>query len=176
MTGHREAGAGPDRDEPSGDGPGIDIEADLVIDVDAGPRGRTTAYLSGSGQELRLRAIRPEILVAAAGRTVGSTVSELVGGAGVRAELHGPRRRIAVVDPAHSSRFAARALGDPHLHIDPAGWGVLTRAAVSARPWQSARRRPSSVALAGGGVAAIAAALVLRRHRRRGVGGGGDRG
>lgn len=130
--------------------PGWGIDADLAISVDDGAGATATGRLTGHGQQLHLRMDRPEVLIGAAGRRTGAALAGQVAATGIRAELHGPRGRVAVLDPGRTSRVGAVVLGNRHLRVDPAGWGVLARSVVS----------PRRALLAG--AAAVAGLLVLR--------------
>lgn len=140
---------------------GVEVEADLAISVDAGGRGQATAQITGSGQELQVHTDRPEILAAATGRRAGSSVAAALAAAGVRVELHGPRGRLAVLDPDRVTRAGA-LLGSRHLHLRPAAWTAVARAQI----------RPVKPVLGGAVVlgAAISAAAAIRLRGRRGRG------
>lgn len=149
-------------------GPGAGIEADLALEV-TGPRGRTAGQLHGSGRQLWLRADRPEALLAAVDGPARTQLVELLGAAGISAELSGPRGRVARFDPHRSSRVGALLWGSPHLRADPAGWAVLARAVTPRPRWPEGRspalRRPGWASLVGGALALVAASVF--RHRRR---------
>jgi len=73
----------------------------------------------------------------------------------LRAELHGPRGRIAVVGPTHNGRAAALLTGSPHVRIDRSGWALAARTSA-----------PTTLAAIAGSVAVLfAAASVIRRFR-----------
>lgn len=146
----------------------VDVEADLAISVD-GPRGHATGQLSGSGRRLVLRTDRPEVVLAAAGRSTGAALAAALGAANVHAELRGPRGPVVTLEPGRTSRAAAVLAGTPHLHVGRTGWHALARAAWSARPGP-ARGQALSVLFASS--AAGGAALVVLAQRRRGRPGG----
>ena len=84
----------------------------------------------------------------------------LLAAAGVRVELHGPRGRVAMIDPERTSRLGALLTGSPHVTLDRAGWALPVRAVLP----------PRVVTLVGPAVGVIVAAggaLLWARHRRR---------
>jgi hypothetical protein len=133
------------------------VDADLAIEVDTAAGEHTTGRLTGHGHRLRLELDRPEILTEATGRSTITAVAARLVSADLRAELHGPRGRIAVVDPAHTSRVAALLTGSPHITVDRQGWALAARTVA-----------PTTVAAVAVGATALLAAAVaaiVRRHR-----------
>ena len=109
------------------------VDADLDIEVDTAAGEHATGRLTGHGHRLRLEFDRPELLAETTDRSTLTAVAAQLVRAQLRAELHGPRGRIAVVDPAPTSRVAALLTGSPHIrstgrggHSRPGG----TRATV----------------------------------------------
>ena len=133
------------------------LDADLAIEVDTAAGEHTTGRLTGHRHRLRLEFDRPEILVGTAGRsTVSAVVAQLVS-AHLRTELHGPRGRIAVVDPAHTSRVAALLTGSPHITVDRLGWALAARTVASTTA--------AAVAVGATALLAVAVAAMVRRRR-----------
>ncbi len=136
---------------------GLALDADLEIEVDAGAAGHAVGRLTGTGRRLHLQVDHPEILAAATGRSVVAVVAAELARAGISAELHGPRGRIAHLDPRRTSRLGALVTGSPHVGIDAAAWSVAGDLARRALP-------PGRVVAALAGVAV--AAFVLGRRTR----------
>ncbi len=134
------------------------VDADLDIEVDTAAGEHATGRLTGHGHRLRLEFDRPELLAETTDRSTLTAVAAQLVRAQLRAELHGPRGRIAVVDPAPTSRVAALLTGSPHISIDRSGWALAAR-----------KMAPATVAVAVGVVAVavtalLAAAAVVRRR------------
>ncbi|RZT88605.1 hypothetical protein EV383_5549 [Pseudonocardia sediminis] len=104
---------------------GWSVDADLTISVDAGPGRGTTAHVTGSGQDLHVRAERPDLLLAAAGGTASGPLARELSAAGLTAELHGPRGRVLSLDPGRTSRLGALVFASRHVVVDKGGWRVL---------------------------------------------------
>ena len=100
------------------------VDADLDIEVDTAAGEHVTGRLTGHGHRLRLEFDRPELLAETTDRSTLTAVAAQLVRAQLRAELHGPRGRIAVVDPAHTSRVAALLTGSPHISVDRSGVGT----------------------------------------------------
>lgn len=133
----------------------LDVDADLVIEVETGTGERATGRLTGHGDRLRLELDHPELLTGTTDRSAIAALGAQLARAHLRAEFHGPRGRIAFVDPAQKSRVAAVLTGSPHIGIDRAGWALAARA-VS----------PTTLAAVAGSVAALlATAAIIRRFR-----------
>ena len=133
----------------------LDVDADLAIEVETAAGKRATGRLTGHGHRLRLELDRPELLTGTTDRSAIAAVAAQLARADLRAEFHGPRGRIAVVDPAHNGRVAALLTGSPHLRIDRPGWSLAARTAT-----------PTTLAAIAGTVAVLfAAASVIRRFR-----------
>jgi hypothetical protein len=133
----------------------IAVDADLEIDVETAAGEHATGRLTGHGHRLRLEFDRPEILREATDRSTLTAVAAQLIRAHLRAELHGPRGRIAVVDPAHKSRVAALLIGSPHVTIDRPGWALAARTVA-----------PTAAAVIAVGVTALLTAAAIL-HRRR---------
>ena len=128
------ASTGPARMDAAGDptgGPGggsrtyPQIDADLIIGVDAGSGGSANGRLTGTGQRFRFEVDRPGVFFAATSRPVLSAVAARMAEAGLSAEVHGPRGRIGGLDPNRTSRIGALLTGSPHVAVDPAAWSVV---------------------------------------------------
>ena len=139
------------------------VDADLDVEIDSGAGGLAVGRLTGSGHRLRLQVDHPEVLAAAAGRSVVAGLAAGLAQAGISAELHGPRGRIAHVDPGRTSRIGALVTGSSHVGIDPAAW-ALAAAAVSAGARRMFTADRVLVWVVGAGAAAVITALVA--HRR----------
>ena len=133
----------------------LTVDADLAIEVDTAAGQHTTGRLTGHGHRLRLEFDRPEILTETTGRSMVTAVAAQLVSAHLRAELHGPRGRIAVVDPAHTSRVAALLTGSPHITVDRLGWALAARTVAST----------TVAAVAVGATALLAVAAIVRRRR-----------
>ena len=124
--------AGPAARGPLEDGPGhLIAEVDLAMEVTDTSGRHTSGRLVGTGHRLRLEVTDPAVVVAAAGRGATQGVSARLAAAGVRAELHGPRGRVAMIDPERTSRVGQLLTGTPHVTLDRAGWALPARAALS---------------------------------------------
>ncbi len=133
------------------------VDADLDIEVDTAAGEHATGRLTGNGHRLRLEFDRPETLTETTDRSTLTAVAAQLVRAQLYAELHGPRGRIAVVDPAHTSRVAALLTGSPHISIDRPGW------ALAARKMAPVTIAVTVVAVA---VAALLAVAAVPRRRR----------
>ena len=131
------------------------VDADLDIEVATATGEHTTGRLTSNGHRLRLDVDRPEILTGTTRRlTVAAVAAQLVE-VHLRAELHGPHGRIAVLDPARTSRVSALLTGSPHIAIDRPGWALAARTMA-----------PTTIAAFAGGVAALLVAATIIRRRR----------
>jgi hypothetical protein len=135
----------------------VALDADLAIEVDTAAGEHTTGRLTGHGDRLRLQFDRPEILTETTGRSMVTAVAAQLVSAHLHAELHGPRGRIAVVDPDHTSRVAALLTGSPHITVDRLGWALAARTMASTTV--------AAVAVGATALLAVAVAAVVR-HRR----------
>jgi hypothetical protein len=133
------------------------LDADLAIEVDTAAGEHTTGRLTGHGHRLRLEFDRPEILTETTGRSMVTAAAAQLVSAHLRAELHGPRGRIAVVDPAHTSRVAALLTGSPHITVDRLGWALAARTVASTTV--------AAVAVGATALLAVAVAAIVRRRR-----------
>src|SRR4051794_5442464 len=107
----------------------------------------TVGRLVGTAQRLRLEVTDPAVVVAASGRGATHGVAARLAAAGVRAELHGPHGRVAVIDPERTSCAGALLTGSPHVVLDRAGWALPLRASLS----------PGGTVVLAGSVAAVLA-------------------
>jgi hypothetical protein len=108
------------------------VDADLVIDVDAGTGASAIGRLIGSGHRFRFDVDDPGVFFAATSRPVLSAVAARLAEAGLSGEVHGPRGRVGRLDPNRTSRIGALLTGSPHVTVDPAAWSVVARAALPA--------------------------------------------
>jgi hypothetical protein len=135
------ASTGPARRNPTG-GPADgwrthpQIDADLIMDVDAGTGNSAVGRLTGSGHRFRFDVDRPGVFFAVTSRPVLSAVAARLAEAGLSAEVHGPRGRVGGLDPNRTSRMGALLTGSPHVAVDPAAWSVVARAALPATLWR----------------------------------------
>lgn len=156
----------PDAAGPFEDGAGhLVAEVDVRVEVTDHVGRHTAGRLVGTLPRLRLEVTDPAVVVAASGRDATHGVAARLAAAGVRAELHGPRGRVAVIDPGRTSRVGAVLAGSPHVVLERAGWALPVRASVP----------PGAVTVLAGAVAAALAVgglvtgrAVLRRRSRRG--------
>lgn len=133
-------------------GPGRpDVDVDLVLEVTDGAGRRTTGRLVGSGDALRMTVSDPAVVVAAAGPGAGGSFADRLADAGLRAELHGPRGRVATIDPDRTSRLGSLVAGNSHVVLDRSAW------TLAARTWV-----PTVRSLALGAVAAAVVIAVTR--------------
>lgn len=135
------------------------VDADLDIEVDTAVGEHVTGRLTGNGHRLRLEVDRPEALTETTDRSTLTAVAAQLVRAQLYAELHGPRGRLAVVDPARTSRVAAVLTGSPHIRIARPGWALAAR-----------KTAPTTIAVTVGAIAVavavqLAAAAVIRRRR-----------
>jgi hypothetical protein len=75
----------------------------------------------------------PAVVIAAAGRGASHQVGSRLADAGIRAELHGRRGRVARIDPGRTSRAGGLLAGSPHVILDGAGWRLAGRVLLPAR-------------------------------------------
>lgn len=119
----------PEAAGPFEDGPGhLVAEVDVRVEVTDHAGRHTAGRLVGTGHRLRLEVTDPAVVVAASGRGATQGVAARLAAAGVRAELHGPRGRVAVIDPERTSRIGELLTGSPHITLDRAGWALPVRA------------------------------------------------
>jgi len=111
---------------------------------------RTSGRLTSHGHRLRVDLVRPRVVAGTINRSAVTTVAAQLVRAHLRAELHGPRGRIAVVDPDHNSRAAALLTGSPHITIDRPGWALAARTVA-----------PTTIAAAAVSVAAVGVTALL---------------
>ena len=143
------------------DGPGhLVAEVDLAVEVtDATGRG-TSGRLVGTAHRLRLEVTDPAVVVAAAGRGATHGLGDRLAEFGVRVELHGPRGRVAMIDPERTSRLGALFAGSPHVVLDRGHWILPLRAALPLG-------RPALAPVVGAATVAVVLGGVLGRHRLR---------
>ena len=135
-------------------------EVDLAVEV-TDPAGRATSgRLAGTSHRLRLEVTDPAVVIAAAGRGATHGLGDQLAGLGVRLELHGPRGRVAMIDPGRTSRLGARLAGSPHVVLERGRWVLALRAALPPRRAATAAATGTAAV-----AAALAGALVLRRRR-----------
>ncbi|MDF2977579.1 MAG: hypothetical protein K0S40_2307 [Actinomycetospora sp.] len=135
-------------------------EVDLRVEVTDHVGRRTAGRLVGTAQRLRLDVTDPAVVVAASGRGATHGLAARLAAAGVRAELHGPRGRVAVIDPRRTSRAGALLTGSPHVTLDRAGWALPVRASLPPRAAAVLAAVASVVAVGG-----LVSARALRRRR-----------
>ena len=135
------ASTGPARMDAAGDPTGgpaggsrtyPQIDADLIIRVDAGSGGSANGRLTGTGHRFRFEVDRPGVFFAATSRPVLSAVAARMAEAGLSGEVHGPRGRVGGLDPNRTSRIGALLTGSPHVAVDPAAWSVVARTVLPA--------------------------------------------
>lgn len=131
------------------------VDADLDVEVETPAGERSTGRLTANGHRLRLELDRPELLAGTTSRSAVSAVAAQLVAAQLHGELHGPRGRIAAVDPDHTGRIAALLTGSPHITIDRLGWALAAR-----------RAAPATLATVAMGITALlAVSAILRRAR-----------
>lgn len=139
------------------------LVADLALSVDDGDSARAHAMVTSGAAGLRLDVDRPQIFLDALPPwpdTAG--VLRALVDADLRVEVHGPRGRLAVLDPASRTRVVGILTGEPALR--------LTSAAVLACLRRAGRRVgvATVVSAAAVGVAVVGvavAAACIRRSR-----------
>ncbi len=145
---------------PFEDRPGhLLAEVDLTLEVTDTDGRRTSGRLVGTGHRLRLEVDDPAVVVAAAGRGATHQLGSRLVEAGVRGELHGPRGRVAMVDPGRTSRAGRLLAGSPHVILERSGWWSVVRALLPLR-----RALLLAAALSGVGAAVAAASSPRIRH------------
>ena len=134
------------------------LVADLALSVDDGDRGRAHGMVTSGAAGLRLDVDRPQVFLDALPPwpdTAG--VLRAMVDADLRVEVHGPRGRLAVLDPAWHGRIAGILTGEPALR--------LTSAAVLA-----CLRRPGRwiemAAVVSAAVVGVAVAAAFSRRSR----------
>jgi len=164
------ASTGPARTDAAGDPTGgpadgwrtyPQIDADLIIGVDAGSGESANGRLTGTGQRFRFEVDRPGVFFAATSRPVLSAVAARMAEAGLSGEVHGPRGRVGGLDPNRTSRIGALLTGSPHVAVDPAAWSVVARTVLLRRREITTWAFPLGFSVAG---------FVLLRLRRRATG------
>lgn len=147
------------------DGPRVRVDADLILEIDAGADGSTAGTVTSEDGHLVVEVADPVVLLRALGPggRRGSPLPALVP-PGASGELRGQGRVLARVLPAGRTgplgRVASAVLGDPRLAVRPALAGPLLRA-----------NGPAARRSAGLGALALLVAAVLARRRRAGASG-----
>lgn len=161
------AGAPDDRSPAAGrfeDGPRhLVAVADLAVEVTDHSGRHTSGRLVGTGHRLRLEVADPAVVMAATGRGTTHGMGAQLAAAGVRLELHGPRGRVAMIDPERMSRLGRLLTGSSHVTVDRAGWTVPARAVLPAGATLVGRVTAVAAAVAVLGVLGLG----LTRSRRR---------
>jgi hypothetical protein len=139
------------------------IDADLIIGVDAGCGESAIGRLTGTGHRFRFEVDRPGVFFTATSRPVISAVAARMVEAGLSGEVHGPRGRVGALDPNRTSRIGALLTGSPHVVIDPAAWSVVARTVLPALRRRGIMTWALPLCLSVGG-------FVLLRLRRRATG------
>lgn len=102
-------------------------DVDVALEVTDPTGRRTSGRLVGSGDHLRMTVSDPAVVIAAAGRGAGGSFADRLADAGLRAELYGPRGRVATIDPGRTSRLGALAAGSSHVVLDRSAWVLAAR-------------------------------------------------
>lgn len=99
----------------------LHVEGELALVVSDADGRRTSGTLRGDDDGgVRLDVDRPEVLLGALpARSSTSDALAVVRELGIRVEVHGPRGRLAVLDPDGSSRLGALLTGEPGLRVSP---------------------------------------------------------
>ena len=108
-------------------------EVDLAIEVTDVHGRRTSGRLVGTGHRLRMEVDDPAVVIAATGRGATRAIGGRLADAGIRAELHGRRGRVARVDPGRTSRVGGLLAGSPHVILDGVGWRLAGRGLLPRR-------------------------------------------
>jgi hypothetical protein len=103
------------------------VDVDLALEVTDADGRRTSGRLVGTGDSLRMTVSDPAVVVAAAGQGAGHSLADRLADAGVRVELHGPRGRVATIDPGRTSRLGSLVAGSPHVVLDRSAWVLAAR-------------------------------------------------
>ena len=107
----------------------LHIEGELALEVEDVDGRHASGTLRGDDAGgVRLDVDRPEVLLGALpDRVSTSGALAIARELGVRVEVHGPRGRLAVLDPDGSSRLAALVTGEPGLRVSPAAAAAWVR-------------------------------------------------
>ena len=116
------ASTGPARRGPAGDPTSgwrtyPQIDADLIIGVDAGSGESANGRFTATGHRFRFEVDRPGVFFAATSRPVLSAIAARLAEAGLSAEVHGPRGRMGRLDPNRTNRIGALFTGSPRVTV-----------------------------------------------------------
>jgi hypothetical protein len=129
-------------------------EVDLSVEVTDVRGRRTRGRLVGTGHRLRMDVDDPAVAIAATGRGATRMLGSRLADAGIRAELHSRRGRVARVDPGRTSRLGGLLAGSPHVILDGSGWRLVGRGLLPGRRAVLLGSAIVGVALAVAGIAA----------------------
>ncbi|OZM80815.1 hypothetical protein CFP66_18955 [Pseudonocardia sp. MH-G8] len=132
------------------------LVADLALSVDAGDGARAKVTSGAAG--LRLDVDRPQVFLDALPPWPDTAeVLRAMADADLRVEAHGPRGRLAVLDPTSRSSIMGILTGEPALRLTPA--------AVLACMRRPGRRMGVAAAVSAAAVAVAVAVACIRRSR-----------
>jgi hypothetical protein len=113
-------------------GSGLAVEADLRLEVTS-TSGTTTARVTGHGQQVRVEAERPEVLLAAVSPADVGRVADLLAGAGITVAVRGPRGPVASLGAGTSDRFGRAVTGSRRVALARRGAVRLVWSSLPAR-------------------------------------------
>ncbi len=118
---------------PEGATAGLAIDADLRVELTTAVGTSTTARVTGDGQQVRIEASRPEVLLSAVGRADVGRVAELLAATGVTVSVVGPHGPVATLGAGTSTRIGRAITGSSHVAPAPRGALSLMWATPSVR-------------------------------------------
>lgn len=130
------------------------VDADLRLEVVNAAGVSSTARVTGHGQEIRVVAQRPDLLLSVVARDDVGRMAELLAAAGVTVTVDGPRGLVATLGAEASSWIGRAVTGSSRVAPDPLGALRLAMASGPAR-------------LAAFALPAVLAALGVARLLRR---------
>ena len=146
---------------------GVAVDADLQVVLTTASGTSTTARITGGGQQVRIDAQRPEVLLGAVDRTGVGRVAELLAATGITVALHGPHGPVAALGAGTSDRLGRVITGSRRVAPAPLGAVRLVWAGLPARMTVAAR--PAVLAVSAAIVVLAAIGRLLTERRRRGA-------
>ena len=133
---------------------GLDVAADLRMEVTTAAGASTTAHVTGDGTQIRVDVARPEVLLGAVDRADVGRIADLLHAGGITAVVHGPAGPVASLGAGSASRLGRTLTGSaavaPHLlgaarlvRDSGAGRVVVIALAVGLAVLAASRRRPA---------------------------------
>ncbi len=90
---------------------GLDVDADLHLEITTPAGVATIAHVPGSGQQVRVEVARPEIFLSVFDRTGVGRLADTCAAVGVAVQVVGPGGRVATLGAGTSSRLGRTVTG-----------------------------------------------------------------